>query len=514
MKKIYSSLIIAIIGMFSLMAQEPAYVSGPSEPWSQNSNILAMETIYGVQGTDWFRYNFYTATVSEIFTADRPLVFIEGGDSYTSTMLALLSSDWPAIAAWISAGNTLIVNAATNQSLGKVEIGSSGIFSERILTNTMQAYVDATAYPESPNVHPLLTSESYPAYAAGDYVGNYIAHNVITGDYTSSVFTCSNGNTLVEKEMGSGRLIVGGLTLPFFITYAGWAPQPQCGNFLYSMLDWTSSLSQGNVFHDSTAFDATMPQDGTGYWIVVPAESATPTEQQIKDGVDYGSVTIIASGSKPMTANVSQLFGVEGLTPGTDYTLYFVTQNTLSEFSAITNFDFTTDLDTDGDDIGDNLDDDDDGDGTLDEDDDLPLDGTEVLDTDGDGIGNNMDLDDDGDGTLDTDDAFPLNAAETLDTDSDGIGNNADTDDDGDGTLDTDDTFPLDATETIDTDSDGIGNNADTDDDGDGVADVDDLFPLDATETLDTDSDGIGNNADTDDDGDGTLDADDAFPLD
>ena len=55
------------------------------------------------------------------------------------------------------------------------------------------------------------------------------------------------------------------------------------------------------------------------------------------------------------------------------------------------------------------------------------------LDSDGDGLGDACDDDDDNDGTPDTTDAFPLDPAEDTDTDSDGTGNNADTDDDGDG---------------------------------------------------------------------------------
>ena len=169
------------------------------------------------------------------------------------------------------------------------------------------------------------------------------------------------------------------------------------------------------------------------------------------------------------------------------------------------------DIDTDGDGIGNNTDTDDDNDGTLDTDDDFPLDSTEDTDTDGDGIGNNTDTDDDNDGTLDTDDDFPLDSTEDTDTDGDGIGNNTDTDDDDDGTLDTDDDFPLDSTEDTDTDGDGIGNNTDTDDDGDGFSDADEIICgtalLDITETPeDTDLDGIPDCIDTDDDGDGYTD--------
>ena len=118
------------------------------------------------------------------------------------------------------------------------------------------------------------------------------------------------------------------------------------------------------------------------------------------------------------------------------------------------------------------------------------------LDTDGDGIGDSLDLDDDNDGYWDYEDLFPLDSLEWSDWDLDGIGDNVDTDDDNDGYPDDFDAFQFNEFEWIDTDGDGSGDNDDLDNDNDGIPDIQE-------ENLDTDGDGIPNNIDTDDDGDG-----------
>jgi len=207
---------------------------------------------------------------------------------------------------------------------------------------------------------------------------------------------------------------------------------------------------------------------------------------------------------------------------------------------------YSIDLDTDGDDVGNKEDADDDNDSLTDADESTR--GTDPLkvDTDGDTLSDGEEVnkgldptkkDTDGDGHDDQKDLFPVDKAEWADGDKDGIGDNSDPDDDNDGLTDTEEnelgSDPLKA----DTDEDGLTDKeekdkgtdptkADTDGDGlndgeenkvgsdpllvdtdlDGVNDLLDAFPLDKNESVDTDLDGVGNNADADDDGDGILD--------
>jgi len=149
-----------------------------------------------------------------------------------------------------------------------------------------------------------------------------------------------------------------------------------------------------------------------------------------------------------------------------------------------------------------------DGDGTIDEDDIFPLDPLEWLDTDNDNLGNNVDSDDDNDGVSDDDEIAlgfnPLDANSTpLDTDNDGLFDILDTDDDNDGISDIDEIAlgfnPLDVNSTpVDTDGDGSPDALDSDDDNDGISDSDEVSlgfnPLNASDGLaDSDGDGFSN---------------------
>jgi hypothetical protein len=103
-----------------------------------------------------------------------------------------------------------------------------------------------------------------------------------------------------------------------------------------------ASSSVSNITYTTADLAATLTADSTGYWVVVPAGSAVPTEAQIEAGVDYGAVTVVASGSGAMTADVEVVFNMTGLSPGTNYDVHFVGEDITPAYSAISSASFTT----------------------------------------------------------------------------------------------------------------------------------------------------------------------------
>jgi hypothetical protein len=149
-----------------------------------------------------------------------------------------------------------------------------------------------------------------------------------------------------------------------------------------------------------TTLAATSDLDATGYWLAVAQGSAAPTSAEVKAGVNYGVVTVVASGMDSMLAAVEKSFSVSGLSAGTAYDLYVVGYDANNKALTYTPSSATSTTLPDAD-----------GDGVADASDNCPaVSNSNQLDTDGDGAGDACDTDDDNDGVLDVNDAFPLDA--------------------------------------------------------------------------------------------------------
>ncbi len=100
--------------------------------------------------------------------------------------------------------------------------------------------------------------------------------------------------------------------------------------------------SISNITYTSATLTAKTPVASTGYWMVVPSGSATPTPAQIKTGANYGAVSVVSSGSGAMAANVDATFNLNGLSANTQYVVHFVSQSVALVYSSQIAVPFTT----------------------------------------------------------------------------------------------------------------------------------------------------------------------------
>ena len=94
-----------------------------------------------------------------------------------------------------------------------------------------------------------------------------------------------------------------------------------------------SALGVTGTTTTATTLQATSNEAATGYWIAVPQGSVAPTAAQVKAGVGYGAVTVVAAGNGAMAAAVQRSFSVAGLSPSTVYTLYLVAEDGANNLS-------------------------------------------------------------------------------------------------------------------------------------------------------------------------------------
>jgi hypothetical protein len=176
-----------------------------------------------------------------------------------------------------------------------------------------------------------------------------------------------------------------------------------------------------------------------------------------------------------------------------------------------------TQINNDGDALGDVCDPDDDNDGVTDAMDNCRfVANPDQINSDTDWEGDLCDLDDDNDGVGDTGDNCPVTwNVDQANNDGDALGDLCDPDDDNDAVADGADNCPmLSNADQANLDNDALGDLCDADDDNDGFDDISDNCPVvNNPDQLNSDNDALGDLCDPDDDNDGVIDTNDNCPI-
>lgn len=103
-----------------------------------------------------------------------------------------------------------------------------------------------------------------------------------------------------------------------------------------------ASGSITDITTTTAKFNAETPDNGTGYFVVVPRNAPAPIAGQIKAGTDGVGTPGVCTGSGAMIGETVRVFPLTGLQPGTRYDLYFVNETSPAEFSPVLRVQFLT----------------------------------------------------------------------------------------------------------------------------------------------------------------------------
>ncbi|MCG8831470.1 gliding motility-associated C-terminal domain-containing protein, partial [Tenacibaculum finnmarkense] len=358
------------------------------------------------------------------------------------------------------------------------------------LTETSTGLIDtATVKAEYTEADPIATNDS----STGNTPGDDVVVNLLTNDDLSDGTQATVSNTSIELiDLATGIAT----TTPNVVTVAGegvWTLDPLTGNLTFNPEDGFTQTPT-NISYELTETSTGLTDIATvkaGYTEVDPiATDDTSTGNTPGDDISVNVLTddSLSDGTAITNPATQVTIDLDPTIAGIQNTIVVANQGVWTVNPATGVLIFSPDIGFTTDPTG------------------IIYELTEtstglsdtatvimLLDTDSDGIPNVIDIDDDNDGILDTDEGDGI-----LDTDNDGIPDSLDTDSDNDGVVDiiegndaNADGIPDAIPSGVDTDSDGLDDAFDTDNGG---------SPVDLS---DTDGDGIYDYQDIDDDNDG-----------
>jgi len=151
-----------------------------------------------------------------------------------------------------------------------------------------------------------LTSTDIGVMEAGDTDPNYSLQLQGTGtEYTDFTWAVPVTNTKGNKNTGQ--------------TFTTTDTDPP---------EWAAGYPYTIPHYDiGTDLYAKLQEAGTVYYLLLLDGSETPTSEEVKAGVDFGSTTVVNSGSFELAAEASVKYVVDGADPDTSYKLYVVAED-------------------------------------------------------------------------------------------------------------------------------------------------------------------------------------------
>jgi hypothetical protein len=179
-----------------------------SAPWiSKTGNEVALNAVFG-NGV-WKDWRFETVNTATLFSSATRFIFMEGGDNNANELKAFIQANKIQMETWVSNGGKLLLNAAPNEG-GNIDFGFGGV-------TLVYPNFTSTGVATDPS-HPIFNGPLTPVGTSWN--GGSFGHAILTpanaGMQKLIHNSANNLAVLVEAQWGSGRVMFGGMTLPWF----------------------------------------------------------------------------------------------------------------------------------------------------------------------------------------------------------------------------------------------------------------------------------------------------------
>lgn len=257
------------------------YYITDTQPWGVPDNVTAMNAVFGVG--NWIQGSFATPP-GTIFAPGTQFVFIDGSDANAIAMNTFMTANQALIENWVTNGGRLFLNSAPNQG-GNMNWGFGGVTLDY---NGGQATGNAVL----PG-HPIFQGPFVPV--ATNYTGSNFTHARIIGGATTPIMEAFGDVELSSKPWGSGLVLFGTMTQPFFHT-----PAPHAQNFRQNIIQFASGSN--NAYNYSFLWSPT----GDTTQMMIPPATGIYTVTVTNGGCSATATTFVNVVAPPtVTANAN-----------------------------------------------------------------------------------------------------------------------------------------------------------------------------------------------------------------
>jgi hypothetical protein len=231
MKNVLNFVCLLAVCAVPLCAQDDHRIyylrSAAAPPWNVTSNERDMTDVFGESG--WRDRRYETVDPNRLFKGNVDFIFMEGGDNNATALQSFLSTYSSQIAAWVSNGGRLFINAAPNQGTS-IDMGFG------VTLNFNMDYSTSSNNAASVVDNPIFNGPVLPvgtAFTASDS----FSHGYLTGDGLIPLIQDDQGRAvLAQMQVGNGLVLFGGMTVDIFQS-----PWPNTHNLRENIIYYTAT---------------------------------------------------------------------------------------------------------------------------------------------------------------------------------------------------------------------------------------------------------------------------------